>query len=168
LQLYFVEKNREITMQVKEIMNKNVITVTRSTTLRELLTKFASFHKFPVVPVIDEERKLIGMVYLRNIIDVFSVVKPHISKAIAFYEEEEEDIFNIQLDEGAGSLILVDDIMDTKYFYLHEDATIEEAYKDMKMYQKDELPVVDKEGRLAGIVGIFDIILAVFRQNKII
>lgn len=156
-------------MQVKEIMFKNVIAVTRSTTLKEMLTKFTNFHSFPVVPVIDEERKLIGMVFLRNIIDAFSVVKSHISKAIAFYEEkEEEDIFRIELDESAGNLILVDDIMDTKYFYVYEDATIEEAYRQMKIYQKDVLPVVDKEGKLVGIVGIFDIILAVFRQNKII
>jgi len=155
-------------MQVKEIMFKNVIAVTRSTTLKEMLTKFTNFHSFPVVPVIDEERKLIGMVFLRNIIDAFSVVKSHISKAIAFYEEKEEDIFRIELDESAGNLILVDDIMDTKYFYVYEDATIEEAYRQMKIYQKDVLPVVDKEEKLVGIVGIFDIILAVFRQNKII
>jgi len=41
-------------MKVKEIMTKEVISVKRSTKLRELLEMFKNFHIFPLVPVLEE------------------------------------------------------------------------------------------------------------------
>jgi len=53
-------------MLVKDIMAKKVISVQRSTTFRELLAIFKNFHLFPMVPVVEENNKLVGIVSFRD------------------------------------------------------------------------------------------------------
>lgn len=154
-------------MQVKDIMSKQVISVTRSSTLKQLLRVFDKFHIFPLVPVVEEDNRLIGIVSFRNLIDVFSSYHPDVLKLVPFLEEEEEDIFKIDISEDIGNLVVVEDIMETEFISILEDTSLEEAYKLMRLHLKEEFPVVDKAGKLVGMVGIFDVIQAVFRQKGI-
>lgn len=156
-------------MQVKEIMSvKGLITVRRSTKLKELLGLFNKFHLFPLVPVIEEDKRLTGIVSFRNLIDVFSPYRQEILKTVPFLDEQEEDIFKAELTKDMGDLVVVEDIMETKFLSLQEDASLEEAFKLMKLHLKDELPVIDKTGKLVGKIGIFDIIREVFREKGVI
>ncbi|MFA5355932.1 MAG: CBS domain-containing protein [Candidatus Omnitrophota bacterium] len=155
-------------MQVKEIMSKEVISVKRSTKLKELLEIFKNFHIFPLVPVIEENRRLVGVVSFRNIIDTFQSYRPNVLKLIPFLDEEEQDIFKMDINEDMGNLVAVEDIMEHEYISIREDVSLEEAYNLMKLHLKEELPVIDKAGRLAGRIGIFDIIGVVFREKGII
>lgn len=155
-------------MLIKEIMSKEVITVWRSTTLKELLKIFGKFHIFPLVPVIEEDRRLVGLVFFRNLIDAFSSYHPDVLKLVPFLDEEETDIFKVDITEDIGNLVVVEDIMEREFISIPEDASIEEAYKLMRLHLKEEFPVVDKSGKLVGMVGIFDIIRTAFRQKGII
>ena len=155
-------------MQVKEIMSKEVITVQRSTTLKELLKIFGKFHIFPLVPVVEEDKHLIGIVSFRNLIDTLSSYNPNVLKLVPFLDEEETDIFKIDITEDIGNLVVVEDIMEREFISIPGDTSLEEAYKLMRLHLKEEFPVIDKSGKLVGIVGIFDIIQAVFRQKGII
>ncbi|MDD5566116.1 MAG: CBS domain-containing protein [Candidatus Omnitrophica bacterium] len=156
-------------MQVKELMSKNVITVTRSTTLKALLTMFIKFHIFPLVPVVDEQGHLAGIVSFQNLLNVFRPYNPELLKAVPFLDEEGEDnIFHIDLTEEVGNLVLVEDIMEQKIVSLREDMSIEEAFNLMKMHLKEEFPVVDKNNTLVGMIGVFDIIREVFHQKGVI
>lgn len=155
-------------MQVKDIMSKQVICVTRSTTLKQLLRAFDKFHIFPLVPVVEEDNRLIGIVSFRNLIDAFSSYHPDVLKLVPFLDEEEIDIFKIDITDDIGSLVVVEDVMETEFISIPEDAAIEEAYKLMRLHLKEEFPVVSKAGKLVGMVGIFDIVQAVFRQKGII
>ncbi|MDD5005389.1 MAG: CBS domain-containing protein [Candidatus Omnitrophica bacterium] len=155
-------------MQVKEVMSKEVITVKRSTTLKRLLEIFAKFHIFPLVPVIGEDNLLIGIVSFRNLVNVFQLRQPEILKAVPFLDEGEEDIFKVEFTEEIGSLVVAEDIMENKFITIQEDASLEEAYKLMKLHLKEEFPVVDRFGKLAGMIGIFDIIRYVFRHRGVI
>ena len=67
-------------MQVKEIMEKKVISVKPSTTLKQLLKTFSKFHIFPLVPVVDGRDHLVGIVSFRNLIDAFETPEPQILK----------------------------------------------------------------------------------------
>ncbi len=155
-------------MRVKEVMSKEVISVKRSTTLRKLLEKFSKFHMFPLVPVIDEDNRVVGIVSFRNLIDVFKPHQPGMLKAVPFLDEASEDIFKAELTEEIGDLVIVEDIMESKFVSINEDATLEEAYNLMKLHLKEQFPVVDVAGRLVGMIGIFDIIRAVFQQKGVI
>jgi len=155
-------------MQVKEIMSKEVIAVKRSMKLRELLEIFKDFHIFPLVPVVEEGKRLVGVVSFRNLIDVFQSYHPDVLKLVPFLDEEEQNIFKIDISEDIGSLVVVEDIMEHEYITIQEDVSLEDAYSLMKLHLKEELPVVDRAGRLTGRIGIFDIIKLVFNQKGII
>lgn len=155
-------------MQVKDIMSQQIICVERTTTLRELLKTFSKFHIFPLVPVVKKDKRLIGVVSFRNLIDAFSSYHPDVLKLVPFLDEEEEDIFKMDITEEVGDLVIIDDIMEREFISILEDTSLEEAYKLMRLHLKEEFPVVDKTGRLVGIVGIFDLVQAVFREKGIV
>ncbi|MFH1848085.1 MAG: CBS domain-containing protein [Candidatus Omnitrophota bacterium] len=156
-------------MQIKDIMLKGaVISVRRSTTLRSLIDKFKTFHTFPLVPVVDADMKLIGVVYFNNLIDIFKPSRPAILKTIPFLDEEEENLFDSELTSEMGPLILVEDIMEDQFMSVSEDMTVDKVYDLMKLHNKEQLPVVNKDGQLVGMIGVFDIVLAVFRDKGIV
>lgn len=155
-------------MQVKEVMTKEVITVKRSTTLRQLLEIFAKFHMFPLVPVVEEDNNLVGIISFRNLVNVFRTHQPDILKTVPFLDEDEEDIFKAELTQDLGDLVIAEDIMERKFIYIQEDESLEKVYDSMKLHLKEQFPVLDKSGKLVGMIGIFDIIREVFRQKGII
>lgn len=149
-------------------MSKKVISVRPATTLRGLLRIFSKFHRFPLVPVVEDDNRLIGIISFRNLINVFLPQQPEILKTIPFLDEEKEDIFKTKLTDEVGKLIIAEDIMEKKFIFIQEDVSLEEAYNVLKLNSKEELPVVDKEGHLVGMIGIFDIIREVFHQQNVI
>lgn len=155
-------------MQVKEIMSKDVITVKRSTTLRQLLEIFTKFHIFPLVPVVEENNHLVGIVSFRNLVNIFQLRQPEMLRTVPFLDEEEGDIFKADFTEELGRLVVAEDIMEKKFIALRDDTSLEEAYKLMKLHLKEEFPVVDSRGRLVGMLGVFDIVRQVFRQRGVI
>jgi len=155
-------------MLAKDMMKKDLITVKRSTTLKELISLLQTFHTFPLIPVVDETNKLIGNVSFNNLIDAFQPYEIGLLKAIPFLEREEIDIFELDITPEMATLIVVDDIMDSKILFVKENEPLEDIYNLMKKHSLDMIPVVDNECRLAGLIGIFNILMAVFRQKGVI
>ena len=67
-----------------------------------------------------------------------------------------------------ATLIVVDDIMETNIMTITEEDTLEKAYNLMKVHSIDRLPVIDREKNLVGMIGVFDILVALFREKGII
>jgi len=154
-------------MQVKDVMKKDIISVHRYTTLAQLIKSFKSFHTFPLVPVIEKDNSLVGIVSFSNIVDIFRPSQPEILKTVAFVDEAPENIFESDLTSEMGMLIVVEDIMETKFISIKEDTSLEEAYNTLKVHQKEQLTVVDHDNKVVGIIGIFDIIRAIFKEKGI-
>jgi len=159
-------------VQVKDVMNKEVIRVTPATPLAGLIELFKDFHTFPMVPVVDEKNKLIGKVSFENLVDVFS---PHTAdtrrllRGVPFLDIEEPlNIFKVEITPEMVFLFVVDDFMDRHVISVHEKQQVEDAYLLMKKDNKDNVPVVNGKGELAGMVGVFDIVLALFREKGLL
>lgn len=157
-------------MKVKDIMNKEVIKATPDTPLAALIRLFRDFHTFPMVPVVDEENKLIGKVSLEDLLNIF---QPYTSstrkllRGVPFLEEEEPiNIFDVEIIPETAVLLVVEDLMDKKVISVNQDEELSKAYQLMKMHNREHLPVVD-DGKLAGMLGIFDLIMALFREKGI-
>jgi len=153
--------------KIKEVMKKEIISVKRSTTLSQLLNLFKDFHSFPLVPVVDNKGLLVGVVYLRNLIEIF---KPHhldILKTIPLLDRHEVDIFDLEIEPGMGNLIIVDDIMEKKFLKIQDSETLDKVYNEMKLHSKETLPVVNGKEKLVGIVGVFDILMEILREKGI-
>lgn len=154
-------------MKVSEAMKKDVIRVKRSTSLRQLLNLFKDFHTLPLIPVVDEEDSLIGVVSLTNLLDLLKPPQVKILKNVPFAEVD-ECIFDLESTPAMGELILVDDIMDINFLSLESDVSLEEAYRTMQLHGKEQLPVVDKKKKFLGIIGVFDIVWRMFREKEIV
>ena len=155
-------------MLVKDVMKKDVVTVRRETTLRELI---GIFHKytFHTIPVVEDE-KIVGIVELEHLLRTFQPHPAHIHellKNVPFLEEEERNIFELEITSEMAMLCLVDDIIERKFLTIGEDVIVQEARRLMKLHQTQRLPVVDKEDNLVGIISLFDIVLSVFKEKGI-
>lgn len=151
-------------------MTRSVITVKRSTTLASLIKVFRKYncHTLPVV----EGDCLIGLVTFEDIWKVFQPYGADVArmlKTIPFLGEvsEEEDVLSRDISADMGSLVVVDDLMNTQFTTVGEDVDIVEARNLMRVHGTSRLPVV-KEERLIGIISLFDIILAIFREKGIV
>jgi Mg/Co/Ni transporter MgtE len=154
-------------MQIKETMNKNIVKVGRATSLRQLLNLFSTFHTLPVIPVVDKNNLLIGLVSLSSLLDILRPQPTQLLKNLPFVEVDESS-FDWEKNSSMGDLVLVDDIMETEFIYIEEDISLEEAYRLMQLHHLEQIPVVDKNKKILGIIGIFDIVLAIFRAKEII
>lgn len=154
-------------MEVKEAMRKNVIKVTRSIPLKSLFDLFSDFHSFPLIPVVDSEDKLVGMVRSENLLDILRPQQAKLFRNIPFVDIKEE-AFDLEYSPSLGQLIIVDDIMDKAYDSVDELDSLTEAYRKMKDLEETRIPVVDSKGKLVGILGIFDVIKTMFKKKGIV
>lgn len=156
-------------MQVKDIMKKDVISVKLSTPLLGLIGQFKLFHTFPMVPVVDDSNKLIGKVSfedLLNVFDPYDASTKRLMRAMPFVDlEESVDIFSVDLPAEMAYLLVVDDFMDSKVISADQNEELKDAYKTMKLNNMVRIPVVDEDKKLVGMLGIFDIVLALFKDK---
>lgn len=159
-------------MKVKDVMNREVIKVTPETTLIELIRLFRDFHTFPMVPVVDNENKLIGKVSLENLLDIF---QPYTSstrrllRSVPFMEEEEPlNIFKAEIPPEIAVLLIVDDIMNKKVISINQDEELSKGYKLMNTHNLEHVPVTDNNKQLVGMLGIFDLVMALFKEKGIV
>ncbi len=155
-------------MKISEVMNQKIIAVNRATSLTELIEFFRHFHSFPLVPVVDEHNILIGVVSFRQLIEAFYTSSQDILKTIPFLDENHTNIFDIDITPEIGELCIVDDLMQTRFITVNQDLSLEEAYRLMQVHQMEQFPVVDSENKLLGMIGEFDILLALFKQKGVI
>ena len=155
-------------MKVSEVMTQKMIVVSRSTSLSELIKLFRSFHSFPLVPVVDENNVLVGIVSFQRVIDAFTTTTPDIIKTVSYIDEQPLDIFDMDITPEIGELCIVDDFMDTKFVSVNKDTLIEEAYRLMQVHKCEHMPVVDSKNKLIGRIGIFDILLTLFKEKGLI
>jgi CBS-domain-containing membrane protein len=100
-------------MLVKDVMNKEVITVSKDEKLAQLIAKFCT-HNYHTLPVIDKNKKVLGLV---NPEDIMKVCLPHnpvlkeLLKSTHLYNAEEEDILEMDRPEERGTTVKVSDIM---------------------------------------------------------
>ena len=124
-------------IKVKDVMTKNVIIAKKDEGVVEAFEKMLKY-KISSLPVIDDENKVIGIVTTTDI--GYNLIR---------------DKYTLETTIG--------DVMTKDVITIYEDADILEAIKKMDINgKKDEiinqLPVVDKNNKLVGIISDGDII----------
>ena len=156
-------------LRISEVMNRDAITVQPSTTLVELikLMKKLNQHMFPVV---DEENILLGIVNYRGICSIFRPFSRSISeivKRMPFVENVDDEDLNLELSPEMGMLILVDDIINTNFVSVKEDAIVKDARRLMRLHNVELLPVISDK-KLVGMLSLLDIFVYIFKEYDII
>lgn len=158
-------------MLVNDVMSKTFISVKPSLNLIELIKLFRTYH-FHRFPVVDEDNHILGTVSIESVMEIF---KPHSKRLTRMLraspslkvEEEEADILDADITQEWIKRTSVSDLMESHVVCIEADKTISEARSLMKLHNKQGLPVV-KKGRLVGVITLFDIIYALFRDKGII
>ncbi len=156
-------------MLVKDVMSKEIITVTGDETLSQLVDKFCK-HNFHSLPVIDEERKLLGLVNHEDIMKVFLPHNPLLEKLLKsthLHNVEEEDILETEIPKDLGTTVKVSDIMNNNVITIEEDKTIADARRLMTLHNVNRVPV-SKDNKIVGFITLFDIIVALFKERGIV
>jgi CBS domain-containing protein len=143
---------------IKQLMTREVITVGADTSLADLVAVLWE-HNLQSVPVVDDQRHLLGMV---GEIDLFLK-----EKGLPFSLEKVPTLLGRpvapeELDQfGRAKNVAVSEVMTTATWTVTEETTLEEAA--MLMYERKvaNLPVL-REGRLVGIVSRCDILRVIY------
>jgi CBS domain-containing protein len=146
-------------LKVRDIMQRDVITVGPDTTVRELAEILAE-HKISGVPVIDETRHVVGMVSEADVI--LQDADLHFPYYIQFLESviflESVSKFSERFRKAFASK--VSDIMSKEVVWISADESVHDAATMMANQKVNRLPVI--EGRiLVGIVTRGDIVRAI-------
>jgi len=140
----------------KEIMTKEVITVSKNTPIKKLSDLFIK-HKVNGFPVLDEDGQLIGIVTEKNLIEQSKNL--HIPTVIALFDAviylESGKKFEEQMKRYNATQ--VEDIYTSKVVTVSPDTGINEIAALMAEKSIHSIPVVDGK-KILGIIGKLDII----------
>ena len=139
-------------VSIKQIMTTEVLTVLPGDTLEEV---HRIFHAGEIhhLPVVDEERKVVGIISKS---DYFSI-----SNAFPLFRSDLRDAANERLFKS----LLVEDIMTRQVATLLPDDSITVAAGYFKENIFHAIPIVDREGKLVGILTTFDLLNFFFSQQ---
>ena len=122
-------------------MTRNVTTVTRETTVRELSQMFErdDFNTYPV----EEDMQVVGL-----------VTKFDLLKCFAFTPSQMVPRYDDLMDRTVG------DIMTSAYIYVGADTKLTRVLQLMVEHRIRSIPVIDTAHRLAGIIAREDLLKA--------
>lgn len=118
-------------MRLRDIMNRNVTALTPNTLLREVIRQMGTM-QLRLLPVC-EDGKLVGLITLRDLI----------VRATAQGCDPETST--------------VHEVMTRQIIYACEDQDVNTAAALMQHYRLSRLPVLDRQGRLVGMVSHGDL-----------
>ena len=156
-------------MFVEDVMTKKVVTLAQEESLADIVDKMIRFN-YHTLPVVADEERLIGIVDFKDIMKIFIPHNPALEKLLKsthLYGMEEEDILEMELPEDIGQTMKVADIMNTHFVSITGEQTIADARRLMRRHRVERMPVV-RDGRLTGFITLMDVIVALFRERKII
>ena len=146
-------------MKVKEIMTKDVTSVTPDTNAKEALELLLKM-QISGLPVIDKENKLIGMFTEKDILR--DILPSYIDRVGRFIYEENPKATRRKFQELKD--LLVSKLMRKDVVTVDEDASLCEVTRLMLTQKVRRIPVLDKEKKVVGIVAREDIVRAYTRE----
>jgi len=149
-------------MKVKEIMTKDVVSVKPEDSAIEVL-KLLFKMQISGLPVIDREQKLVGMFTEKDVLR--DILPSYIEKVGKFiYEEDPKSTKKkiLELNTIKAKQLMRKDVVTTS-----EDTTLCEAARIMLTQKVRRAPVLDKLGKVVGIVARCDILKALAKEADV-
>ncbi len=144
---------------VRDIMTTDVLSLPPDTTVLEVVKIFTD-KKFNGLPVVDANKKLIGLVTEYNLITAESLLHlPTLEKISQNAGSPLKDLEYLTEQIKRTMALKVSDIMEQKPLTLQFDDTFEQALEMLHQHHRvNPIPVVDKENKLVGVVSRYDLL----------
>lgn len=147
-------------MKVREIMQEKVVSVKPQDNALEALRQLFKM-KISGLPVVDEQGKLQGMFTEKEVLSY--VLPSYIEKVGSFVYEENPKATRKKFSEL--SAITVSQVMRKEVITVGEETTLSEAARIMLTKKSRRLPVIDKSGRVIGIVARCDVVESMVKES---
>lgn len=148
-------------MKVKEIMSKQVFSIKPDDNAKEALEILFKM-KISGLPVIDAQGKLVGMFTEKDILTY--ILPSYIEKVGRFIYEENPRSTKKKFAELKN--IKVSQLMRREVIATSEDTTLCEVARIMLTQKARRLPVLDKSGKVVGIVAREDVLKAFAKETE--
>jgi CBS domain-containing protein len=146
-------KPKSDSMSIRDCMKSNVISISETATIREVAAIIVKKH-IGLLPVVDKDNKLVGVVGLRDLLTL------ELPDFVSFIEDLDfvHDFGAVEttrptartLDKSVKSLM-------KEAVTVEEDCGLLRAYALMLQHNLHDIPVVSKNGELAGVASRVDI-----------
>ncbi len=146
-------------MKVREIMTAEILSVSPHISAKEALD-FLFKHRISGLPVIDANGKLVGMFTEKDVLK--SVLPSYIEKVGKFVYDEDPKSTKRKMAGLAG--IKVSQIMRKEVITLNEETSLCEVARIMLTQNTRRIPIVDKQGKIKGIIAREDIVKAFAKE----
>lgn len=156
-------------MLVKDIMKRNIVTVSKDECLAQLIAKFRK-HNFSTMPVINKKKEILGIVNHDGIMKMFLPQNPLVKKTLRptdLNNMREYEILVPNIPQDWGLNVTASDIMNTDVITIGEDETIVDA-RILMMLHNIERVVVSKNHVIRGLITLNDIVIALLKRMNII
>ena len=145
---------------VKDLMTTPVVTVEPTTPFKEIVARLAE-HRVSAVPVVDDDQRVLGVVSEADLL-----LKEE-------YPEPDKDVprwwtKRARLERAKAAASVARDLMTVAVVSIGPEATAAEAARRMHTAAVKRLPVVDRRGRLVGIVSRGDLLKVFDRSDAAI
>jgi len=148
-------------MKIKEIMTTELKTLSPEMSVREALGKLQSMN-ISGLPVIDSDGKLLGMFTEKEVLSF--ILPSYIQKVGRFIYEENPKSTKKKFAE-LGTL-QVSQLMRKDMVVTGEETTLCEVARIMLTQKIRRIPVVDKAGKMVGLVCREDVIRAFMKESQ--
>ncbi len=144
----------------KDIMNSPVVSIDEGKTLQETI-ELLDEHRISGVPVTDAEGKVAGIISDTDIIrysqKINIVPKTNLSGWVSPYADVSE---LASMQKGMDNLrhTKAGEVMTKKVYTVSEDTNVNDVAQMMSRRKINRVPVVDKSGKLVGIVTRADMV----------
>jgi CBS-domain-containing membrane protein len=140
-------------MEIGKYMKRNVVSIPETATIREAAAVFVKHH-IGLLPVIDKENKLVGMVGLR---DMLSLELPDFVSFVADVDFV-HDFGAVETTRPAAQVLgqSIKTLMNPA-LSVTEDTGLLRTYALMLQHQLHDMPIVTSDGRLVGVASRVDI-----------
>jgi len=148
-------------MKVKDIMTREVKSISPDISAWEALARLSK-DKISGLPVIDQKGKLVGMFTEKEILSF--ILPSYVEKVGRFiYEENPKGIKN-KLTQLCN--LKVSQLMRKDVITINEDVTLCEAARLMLTQKARRLPVLDRAGKIVGIIAREDVVNAFIQEAE--
>ncbi len=156
-------------MKVKDVMRTSVVVLPQNATLKDVLDKFLKHH-LDCLPLIDAAQRVAGFITIDDLVDILLPRYYEILRDFSALEDKGQlaSLFNeafAGLDTHHEKLILAADVMCSDIQWVSQDDSLLEAAASLQTQNYERLPVVDKDGKLVGLISDFEVVLALLRGS---
>ncbi|HLD24989.1 MAG TPA: CBS domain-containing protein [Patescibacteria group bacterium] len=147
-------------MIVSEIMSRDIITVSPDTSYRDLCKRIFTSHVH-TLPVVDSKNRLVGMVTRK---DILERIYPKYQDVLEFLETPQDfEAMEARIKDMAP--LHARDIMATTVIFARESTLVMRALSRMIVRHVDQLPILNDDDEVVGMVTKGDIFYSLFRKH---